>query len=402
MKQETSEKVTPSRLFVPLVALTSFATFISNTVITLLLSSIALTFLGSSTPASVGIAGQISTINYAAEAIFAVLMGFLAIRFRHKSLFLSGVLLIMISAVGNFFAPTLFWMQVFFALEGIGSVIISIIGFTMIGDLMPPEKKAKALGFTVSANFLGGIVGPTIIYFTTGFGGWRYAFLLYALPISALCLAIASLAVPSVSHEKEAVADKGKYVSVFKRVFLNKSASLCLLGMAFMAGPTLAPFAIAFFQKQFAVTPLAVTYIVTATLSLFFVGSIVAGQIANRFGCKRLTILGVLMNGVFQMTVFFMPNLYSALAFTLLVGLGGGITSTSIFALAIDQVPQSRGTMMSMTNVFMKIGWTVAPAIAGLMLVLFASYQALGLAAAVLSVIAVAFLAFSKQNPSGV
>jgi len=402
LEQEASEKVSLNRLFVPLLALASFATFISNTVVTLLLSSMALTFLGSSTPASIGIAGQITTINYAAEAVFAVLMGFLAIRFRHKSLFLAGILVLVASAVGNFFAPTLVWTQFFFALEGIGSVIISITGLTMIGDLMPPKKKAQAVSFVTSATFLGSLVGPAVITFTAGLGGWRYAFLLYALPISTLCLVLAFYAVPSVSQRKEALVETGKYVGAFKRVFLNRSAILCLLCMVFSAGPTLAPFVIAYFQRHFSLTQTSVAVIGTATLSLFFIGSIVAGQITGRFGTKRLAIGGFLASGLLSMAIYYVPNLWAAVALNMMAGFSGGITAPSILAFALDQVPKSRGTMMSMTNVFMKIGWTIAPAVAGLMLFLFSSYQALGLAAAALSVAGASILVFSKENSNEV
>jgi MFS family permease len=85
------DKAFPGRLFIPSIVLPAFASFISNGILILLLSNIALTFFGSSSPASVGVAGQISTVNSAAEAVFAFLMGFLAVRFRHKPLFLVGI-----------------------------------------------------------------------------------------------------------------------------------------------------------------------------------------------------------------------------------------------------------------------------------------------------------------------
>jgi MFS family permease len=364
---------------------------------------IASTFLGSADPASVGIVGQVSTVNYAAEVVFAVLMGFLAIRFRHKPLFLIGVLLVVVSAVGNFLAPTLGWMQVFFAMEGIGSVVIYIIGFTLIGDLLSSEKKAKAVGYTFAAVFLGSLVGPIIIRLLADFGSWRNPFLLFAFPLSVTCLVITFFAIPSVSTRQQATANKKRYVGAFKQIFLNRSAALCLLGQVFVAGPTYAPFVLAFFQgSPFLVPGGSVVYIMMVTVSIQLVANIVAGHVANRFGQKRLTIVGVLASGIFLIGVFFMPNFWAALAFLLLHAFASGMSAPALTVLVLDQIPQSRGTMMSLSTVFGRIGWTVAPGMAGLMLVLFSSYQAVGLAAAALGVAAAAVFVFTKENPSGV
>jgi|GEM_PF-489056 len=401
LDQVSIKKVTPGRLFVPLVALTSFASFTANNVLGLLLTDIASTFRGSSGPAAVGITGQLSTINSVAEVVFAIAMVVLALRFRHKLLYLVGTGLVVVSAVGNFLAPTLVWMQFFFALEGIGSVFISIMGLTMIGDLLPSEKKAKAVSYIVSATFLGGVVSAPIIYFATGFGGWRYAFLIYALPLSVLSLVLGFFAIPSSSF-KQQVAIKGEvYVKALKQVFLNRSAALVLLAQIFVAGPTYGPFVLAYYRVHFSVPTSSTVYIFIGALSAFFIGSIVTGQIVNRVGRKRLTIIGVFMSGFFLMLLFFMPDIRVALTLNMLSTFSGGLTASALLALALDQVPKSRSTMMSLTNVFSKIGWSVAPAFAGLMLVIFSSYQALGIIGAVGGAIAAFIFAFSKENPAG-
>lgn len=99
----TPESEPPRRLFLPSLAVTTFAIGISDAIITLLAVDIAKTFFGSANAATVGAVSQLSTFNAAAEVAFALLLSVLAIRFRHKPLLLAGVLLVVASAAGSFF-----------------------------------------------------------------------------------------------------------------------------------------------------------------------------------------------------------------------------------------------------------------------------------------------------------
>jgi predicted MFS family arabinose efflux permease len=393
------DKASPGRLFVPSLVLPAFASFISNGILILLLSNIALTFFGSSSPSSVGVAGQISTVNSAAETVFAVLMVFLVVRFRHKPLFLVSILLIAVSAVGNFFAPTFMWMQVFFAIEGIGSVIGAITGFTLIGDRLPSDKKPKAVSYALSAVFLGGIVGAPIIGLVTGFGGWRYSFLLYALPVSVVCLILAYVGIPSTSNKQQVTTKKENYVRSFKQVLLNKSAFSCLISQLLSVAQIVGLYTIAFFQGQFSIPISSSIFIVMGSTSFMIVGSLVGGRIVNRFGRKRTTIIGSVLDGIFLVGVFLVPNLWVALAFNFAHVLFMAMAISAFNCLALDQVPQSRATMMSLTNVFGKIGNTIAAAVGGLVLFLFSSFQLLGLVFGAMTLATAAILSFLTKDP---
>src|SRR5512136_451808 len=95
------------RLFIPALVIAFFSATISIPILLLLTVNFAETFLGSGAPAAIGLASQTATLNGLGELVFALFMGFLAVRFRHKALLLTGIVLVALSAVGNFFAPTL-------------------------------------------------------------------------------------------------------------------------------------------------------------------------------------------------------------------------------------------------------------------------------------------------------
>jgi predicted MFS family arabinose efflux permease len=64
----------------------------------------------------------------------------------------------------------------------------------------------------------------------------------------------------------------------------------------------------------------------------------------------------------------------------------GAAAFTAFSCLALDQVPNDRATMMSMRSVFGSVGGAVGAALAGAMLIIFGSYQAVGISFGIMSV----------------
>ena len=403
------EKSPAGRWFVPSLVITCFAVNISVPMLSLLTVDFAKTFIGSGDPATVGIVAQTSTVNSAAEVVFALLMGFLAVRFKHKPLLLVGVVLVAISAVGSFFAPTLVFLQIFYAIEGVGSIIVGIMAYTMIGDLLPSDKKAKAVSYVVAMTSLAVLIGTPAIGLITNVAGWRSVFIFLALPVSVGGLILAFLGLPSRSLEQQLVADKKAPLSNFRQVLSNRSAVSCLVGGIFGgAAGGLGLFAIAFYRQQFlepmgfaveTIRGFAVGIILLAA-TMYVVASLVVGRLASRFGAKTLTVVGALGNGVLIMVFFFMPNLWTALPLDMAHVWFAAATVTAVQCLALDQVPKSRGTMMSLNMMFGTLGGVIGTAVGGAMLVLFGLYQAVGLALGAMGIVSAVVIYFFAKDPT--
>jgi YNFM family putative membrane transporter len=331
-------------------------------------------------------------------------MSVLAIRFAHKSLLLTGIALQVASAAGAVLAPTFLWMQAFFGMDGVGSVLSGIAFITLIGDLVPQNQKVKAVSYITAAVFLASFVGAPLISAATGLGTWRYAYLLLGLPFATAALAVSFFAIPSISHDHKPVVDREKYLRSFKHIFLNRSAAACLVASLFFTG-IIGLFAINFLRQQFwSELPLTLqaqyaSYVAMVSTFLFAVGSLVAGRLASRFGVKIFTVVGALGDGVFIVLLFLSPNLWLALAFNWSHVWSATTAGTALSCLALDQVPEARGTMMSMKSVFGNIGNTIGPAVGGTLLVL-ASYPTLGFVLGGMSMVASAIILFIAKDPT--
>ena len=409
MSIETTEGKCASKkvLLVPSVAISALAVAVSNTIVTLLLLEMASSF-----QVEEGIAAQIRTINAAAEMVFASLAGFLAVKYRHKSLLLVGLLLISTSAVGAFLSSTITMMLFFSFLEGTGTVIVTIMAFTIIGDSLPVEKKNRAAIWVVIAGFISTLVGTPTINFIATISSWRYAFLLITLPISIAGLFLVIHGVPNPKLvEPKIKVERKEYFRPFKQVLSNKSAASFLVSSIFFTGIGNAIFVLAFFRQFFLVPREYIVYIILVGASIYILSGLLTSRLANRVGVKSLAITGALASGILIMLIFASSNIWMALFFNYLQTFFTAMAVSSYPCLALDQVPESRSTLISLNRIFINTGGTIAPAIGGALLIIFSTqsteigYIALGLAYGVMNIIAAFLLYFftkdtTKQIPT--
>ena len=147
------ERARRENLLIIAMVIGTAAVSASTGILTLFTVDMASTF-----DVSVGVASQLATINYAGEFVFSLLMGILAVRFRHKPLIIAGVLFVSVSTIGNFLAPDFVTMQIFFAMEGIGTVIFGVMSLTLFGDVFPPRKRAKAVSYVTTALWVTALI----------------------------------------------------------------------------------------------------------------------------------------------------------------------------------------------------------------------------------------------------
>lgn len=398
----SKEGATPKRLFLPSLALAAFSVGISNAIITLLAVDIARTFFGTVDPATVGAVSQLTTVNAAAEIVFAVLLSILVIRFRHKPLLLAGIVIVIASAIGSFLAPTFLSLAFFLAFEGGGSIIIWAMAFTLIGDILPPEKKAKALSYIISISAVATLAVILLVGFVANVGGWRYDFLLIALPISAAGLILASFVLPSKQHGKSETNENP--LQPFRAIFRNRSATACLVASILtVAGTQVAVFAIAFYRNVFELERSWTVGIYEIAVILYIVAPLVSSRLINKVGAKRLTVISSLLAAFFTMAFFFMSDLWLFIIFDMLHVWFAALALPPFVYLILEQVPTCRGTMMSLNSVFNNIGNVLAPIIGGILLVVTSGiYGVVGLVLGSLTIVGTAVLFFLVKDTTKV
>jgi predicted MFS family arabinose efflux permease len=368
-------------IFVAVLLVAVFAAAVIDIVIPITILDIAQSF--SVLPGTVA---TLDSIIAVASVATALLLGAFGSRFRYKSLVIVGVLFIAVCAIGLFWAPTFSLAQLIVPLNGIGSVMIVVTAQTFIGNSYPIDKKAKAIGWVAAAGTFANAVGAPIIGYMTGIGGWRSVFVWFMLPTAIVSLIFVVLVFPFNPPEQQLNTQKEPFMKGFKQVLTNKSAVACLatafLGNAFGFGGAI--FEVTFLRQVFSVSPgFAALIGPLVDLTLISAGAVVGGHVANRVGRKRLTVAALFSAGLFVLLSYFMQDLGIFLALRWTAAPLIGIVAAAATNLTLEQVPQFRGTTMSLSSAFSGVGTAVGIAVAGAVLNLYVNptigFQALGL-----------------------
>ncbi len=355
------EEESPGRLFVPSLALTTYAEQNLNLFSSFFLLDIALTF-----GVTVGAASQIATISAVASMLVGLVVSVLSVRFSHKLLLLAGAAIITVGVLGCSLAPSFMFMQIFYPLDGVGSVIATSMGYALVGKFLPLEKRSKAIGWIVAAASLTYVIGGPLGGFIAGVGSWRSVLLWYFLPVSVVGLILAYFSIPSTPREQQAAIGKEAYLSSLKQVLLNKSAAACLACTAlyyvsFMWGI----YAITFYRTRFSVPLEYASIILLGNTLAIALGSIAGGRLVNRFGRKRLLILSLGSASVLMAIFVYMPFLWIVWPLDMLSTFLRGMGGTAGYSLGLEQAPKARGTMMSLLSVFGSLGAALGIALSG-------------------------------------
>jgi len=379
------EKRLPVKLILPSLALPSFASNLPPLLVGLLLVDIGHTF-----GCPVGVTAQIRTLAMSVGTVFALLMGVLSVRFNHRLLLLTGLLLMSISALGCGLAPSFAIMLVSYSMQGVGASMMSPMSFALVGEHFPQEKRGGAIGWIAGAGALA-YVGSPAIGVISGFGGWRLAFLGFVLPVILLSLLMAAKGLPTTSLSHQSKMSMRDYLEGFKGVFSNRSAVACLVGSALSGTAWMAIliYCPSFFRERFLIPTGLVSIIVLVAALCYTSGSLISGRLVKRLGRKMPTVLAVLVTAIFTISYANLSDLWLSLAALFLGCLFSGMRYAASTGLTLEQVSSFRGTMMSINHATVAMADALGSGVGGLALLMFgygemaAILGAMGIAAAI-------------------
>ena len=382
------------RLFLPALTIARFACGPITVLASLSLIEIARAF-----GISVGVAGQINTAYSLVAFIFAMLTGFLSLRFRHKSLLLGGVLLMALSTLGCFLAAGLTSLFVFYSLSGIGYAIVNSMVFAMVGDHLVLEKRPRAIGWIVAGGALVYAVGAPIIALMLGFGGWRFPLLGFVLPVLLTSVTMILLGLPSRGKSRTKVEPQTDLS--FKEIFLNGSAVACLTGDTLRVAALVAVmfYSASFFRQRFVMSVDIASFVLLGAAVAYVLGSLSAAGLVGRVGRKPSTTLTALLSGALTVTYSLVPNVLPSMILMLMAAWFFGMAASSANSLTLEQVPRFRGAMMSVDTAALNIGSGFGTAVGGLSLLYF-GYEGLGSVLGAMGIIAALFYGLLAMDPT--
>ena len=325
-----------------------------------------------------GISAQIRSISLAIALVTALAVGALSTKYRKKNLMLSGLLALTMSAIGCRVSMNFEMLIIFYILTGLGVTMVGPMTTALVGEYFPREERAGALGWYGAAGGISHMVGSQLIGFIAEFGGWRLPFLVYALPVSLLSIALVLSQLPPEKFEIQ--RSSRSILTGFRDVLSNRSALACITGitLATATWQGIYFYSVSFLKKELSIPPILAAGIYSIMSIFFTMGSLFSSRIIKRMGRKPTLLLGLIITVIFTVTYTNLPFLWIVLFCNVVGCFFGAIRNMSSLGISLEQVPSSRGTMMSLNSVAIGIGSLIGTSIGGLTIIIY-GWKAMGL-----------------------
>ncbi len=360
----------PSKLLLLGILSAVFAVNVIDVFVPLMLPEIANTY-GISRAA----AANLTAYSLLAGVVTGFALSALSIRIRYKMLLILGVLTTPISVLGVYLAPSFWLAQVFYALNGVGSVIVAAMSPALIADLYPLSKKAVRISWIASTAYIAILVANPITGFLSNsvVSSWRNSLLWFLLPVTSVSLLFVVLFVPSKTSTLHDNARKAPFMSGFRAIMSNRSALACLthslLGGVWMAASI---FGQSFNADIFSLSPALRGILASVTMGVLVGGILIGGFLVNPLGRKRMMVTSAfiaVVASVFSYALMLVvPNLWLRVSLGFVSAFLGGFVFVAGPNLAVEQVPIYRGTMMSLAGGLGGLGRASGVFIAGAIL----------------------------------
>ncbi len=383
-----------SKLTIPSLVISRAITALPTLVTGLLLIDIGNTF---NTP--VGISGQIRTASSAIGIIVALAMGFLSMKYKHKTLLATGLFIYSIFAVTCALAPNFSIMMGVYALSGLGFALVTPMVGTLIGELITVEKRTSVIGYTIAGLALFYVIGSLLSSYIAKLAGWRWVFMGLVFPVSALSLILAVKAIPS----KKSISTAGGVSDIragFKAMLSNRSAVACVIGttLGTSAWNFYLIYGASFWRQRYQVSTgfIAVAMILTA-LS-YIAGSLLTGRFVKIVGRKPLVVLTVLLVGLVTIVGTYPSTFWYSYFLGIIASLCAGMMITGFTSLTLEQIPRFRGTMMSVSSAATSLGTFICAGFGGFLLLRY-GYNILGVGLGIAGVFAASIFHLFSVDP---
>lgn len=284
------------------------------------------------------------------------------------------------------------------AFTGAFGGILGALILAIVGDVIPNERRASAMGVIMASFSLASVIGVPIGLYLATLSDWHFPFfVLGGLAMSALIPIY--MYIPKINAHIDSKEDRENPIEIISKVFRNKNQLLALsFGVIIMLShfsivPFISPYMVA--NVGFTEEQLSYIYLIGGALTIFT--SPLIGKFADRYGRQKVFAITVLMASI---PVFFITQMgETPISLVLLVttlffifGAGRMIPSTTIVTSSVK--PKNRGSFMSFNSASRQMTNGFAAYLAGLIITedangLLQNYELVGYFAIIMGMISI-------------
>lgn len=173
----------------------------------------------------------ITTSFLLTSAMFAVPFGRIADIYGMKKIFILGIIIFTIATFLAGISPFVEFLIFSRVLQGIGSAMIFVTGLALISSVYPPHEMGGAIGISVTAVYIGLVMGPVLGGLLTQYLGWRSIFYL-TVPLGLLVTLLIIVKLKGI----EFAECRGEKLDIWGSLLYGISLLLILVGFSEITG----------------------------------------------------------------------------------------------------------------------------------------------------------------------
>ncbi len=154
-----------------------------------------------------------------------------------------------------------------------------------------------------------------------------------------------------------------------------------------------------FLRQTFMLSTGVTSLLILGSAIFYTLGSLGSGRLVSRLGRKRTVVLVSLVSSVSTIAFTNLTNFLMVISLFYLCGLFSGAGFAAFQSLIVEQVPEYRGTVMSLTSAANSLGTALGAAIGGAILLSF-SYGVLGIVLGVIGLVSMGLLQQLGSDPT--
>ncbi len=297
--------------------------------------------------------------------LFTPVAGVLADRIGRKAVLVPCLILFAVAGTACGFVRSFEVLLVLRFLQGTGATALGAINVTLIGDMFSKQQRAAAMGYNAAVLSVG-----TGVYPAVGGGlaliAWYYPFL---LPVVAVPVALAVIFALD-NPEPEAKGTLREYMTVTLRSAWQPQVlllfSVSILTFILIYGPFLSylPFLL---ERSFGASSAVIGLVIAATSVSTAIASFALGALSRRFGARSMVVFAFLLYAISLTGMPLAPTLPLLVIPIVIFGTANGINIPSFLVILTDFAPiEHRGAFMSLNGMVLRLGQTLGPVLAGI------------------------------------
>jgi MFS transporter, DHA1 family, solute carrier family 18 (vesicular amine transporter), member 1/2 len=289
-------------------------------------------------------------------------MGAMSDRIGRKAPMLGGLIALSGATLLFAFADSLPWLFAARLVQGAADAVTWVVGFALIADLYDASERGRVTGIVMMGTSVAVMIGPTFGGWLYELGGIRLPFIVVAVLAAIDVLLFLALDVPSrhadIEHVPFRTVLRVPAIAACALVVVGIAATICMLE------PVLA-----LHLSGLGVKParLGLIYGVAAVATTAL--NPVTGGLSDRFGARRVTMIGLLMMAAMVPLLGQAWSYGSALVLFVLTAAAGTFVITPSLAYmgeaTSDAGVRSFGIAYGLYNVAWGVGLLSGPALGG-------------------------------------